>query len=62
MPAGSYEARTLSETLAFVHDHHTYRLNAYDWRERATGRTRRVVQGEVSNGVWAVGYWKGSLP
>ena len=59
---GSYEQRELREWIAFIEPHYgeTKHLGLYDFAERTTGRVEKVVAGEVSNNIWAIGYWKGA--
>ena len=62
MPAGTYEKRSLGDALEFVEPHRMEikGLHPYEFIDRATGRSRKVVIGEITNGIWADGYWTGT--
>jgi hypothetical protein len=59
---GSYDERQAGESLTFIEPHYGEQkhLSLYDFADRATGGVRKVVIGEISNNVWAIGYWKGA--
>ena len=58
---GSYSLRSLGENLSFrspAYDEFN-ELFLYDLTDSRSGVTRKVVIGEISNGIYAVGYWRG---
>ena len=57
---GSYAERGAGESLTFVDPHYgeNKRLSVYEL-VAPDGRVHKVVAGEVSNNIWAIGYWAG---
>lgn len=60
LPKGGYRLDSLRGTLDFRDPHYGERkdLHLYDLVEPRG--TRKVVLGEISNGIYAVGYWQGA--
>jgi hypothetical protein len=58
---GRYRLVSLRERLRFVDPKYgeLKDLFLYDLTVGSGAETRKVVTGELSNGIWAQGYWKG---
>jgi hypothetical protein len=56
-----YEQRNLGVWLNFIEPLYgeTKSLAVYEFEEAGTARVEIVVWGEITNNIWAQGYWKG---
>jgi hypothetical protein len=60
---GGYRRERADGSLTFVSPHYageTHAFPLYDLIDTRSGRRWKHVFGEITNGIYAIGYWRGS--